>query len=100
MFSCCRLFATLGIQQLARVPLLLVAFYSLKVLLKPGVHPYIAIHASLTASDFLLAHFYPSGPFACIFSKTSPEFFLCWLWLGSVLVSARRIGHHIYNYRQ
>ena len=26
--------------------------------------------------DFFLANFYPSGPFTCIFSKTSPEFFL------------------------
>ena len=52
---------------------------SLKVLpLKPGVGQYIAIHAAaLTARDFFLANFYPSSPFACIFSKTSPEFFLC-----------------------
>ena len=26
---------------------------------------------------FLLANFYPSGPFACIFCKISSEFFLC-----------------------
>ena len=50
---------------------------SLKVLpLKPGVGRYIAIHATLTARDFFLANFYPSGPFTCIFSKISPEFFL------------------------
>ena len=50
---------------------------SLKVLpLKPGVGQYTAIHATLTARDFFLAYFYPSGPFACIFSKTSPNF-LC-----------------------
>ena len=37
---------------------------SLKVLpLKPGVYQYIAIHATLTARDFFLANFYPSGPF-------------------------------------
>ena len=48
---------------------------SLKVLpLKPGVGQYIAMHATLTARDFFFANFYPSGPFTCIFSKTSPEF--------------------------
>ena len=43
--------------------------------LKPGVGQYIAIHATLTARDFFLAYFYPSNPFTCIFSKTSPDFF-------------------------
>ena len=28
---------------------------------------YIAIHATLTARDFFLAYFYPSGAFTCIF---------------------------------
>ena len=28
----------------------------------------------LTARDFFLAYFYPSDPFTCIFSKTSPDF--------------------------
>ena len=42
--------------------------------LKPGVGQYIAIHATLTARDFFLAYFYPSGPSTCIFSKTSPDF--------------------------
>ena len=37
---------------------------------------YIDMHATLTARDFFLANFYPSGPFTCIFSKISPEFFL------------------------
>ena len=56
----------------------LVRTQSLNVLpLKPAVGQYIAIHATLTARDFVLANFYPSGPFTCIFSKTSPEFFLC-----------------------
>ena len=51
---------------------------SLKVLpLKPGVGQCIAKHATLTATDFFLGNFYPSGPFICIFSKTSPKFFLC-----------------------
>ena len=46
---------------------------SLNVLpLKPGVGRYIAIHSTLTARDFFLSYFYPSGPFTCIFSKTSP----------------------------
>ena len=65
---------------------------SLKVfLLKPGVGQYIAIHATLTGRGFFLAYFYPSGPYTCIFSKTSPEFFLCWLWLTPVPVQAHRI---------
>ncbi len=29
----------------------------------------------------LFVPFRSSGPFTCIFSKTSPNFFLCWLWL-------------------
>ena len=50
---------------------------SLKVLpLKPGVGQYIAIHATLTARAIFLSYFYPSGPFICIFSKTSPDFFV------------------------
>ena len=31
--------------------------------LKPRVGQYIDIHATLTAGDFFLAYFYPSGPF-------------------------------------
>ena len=65
---------------------------SLNVLpLKSGVGQYIAIHATLTARNFFLAYVYPSGPFTCIFSKTSPNFFLCWLWLTPDPVKARRI---------
>ena len=57
----------------------LVRTQTLNVLpLKPGVDQYIPIHATLTARDFFLAYFYPSSPFTCIFSKTSPNFFLCW----------------------
>ena len=53
----------------------LVRTQSLNVLpLEPGVGQHIAIHATLTARNFFLAYFYPSSPFACIFSKTSPEF--------------------------
>ena len=41
--------------------------------LKPGVGQYIAIHATLTARDFFLAYFYPSGSFTCIlFPKPLP----------------------------
>ena len=35
--------------------------------LKPGVGQYIAMHATLTARDFFLANFYPSGPVTWIF---------------------------------
>ena len=42
--------------------------------LKPGVGQYIAVHATHTAMDFFLPYFYPSGLFACIFFKTSPDF--------------------------
>ena len=60
---------------------------SLKVLpLKPWVGQYIAMRAMLTARDFFLVNFYPTGLFTYIFSKTSPEFFLCWLWLAPVPV--------------
>ena len=60
---------------------------SLHVLpLKPGVRQYIVMHATLIARDFFLANFFPSCPFTCIFSKTSPEFFLRWLWLTLVPV--------------
>ena len=53
----------------------LLRIQSLKVLpLKPGVGQYIAIDATLAVRDFFLAYFYPSGPFPCIFSKTSPDF--------------------------
>ena len=53
----------------------LVRKQSLNVLpLKPGLGQYIAIHATLTARDFFLTYLYPSGPFTCIFSKTSPDF--------------------------
>ena len=53
----------------------LVRTQSLNVLpLKPGVSQYIAIHATITARDFFLAYFYPSGPFTCIFPKHLPIF--------------------------
>ena len=70
----------------------LLRIQSLKFLrLKPGVGQFIAIHAALTTRDFFLANFYPSSPFICIFFKTTPESFLCWLWLTLVPVWACRI---------
>ena len=66
----------------------LVRTQSLNILpLKLGVGQYMAMYATLTARDFFLAYFYPSGPFTCIFTKTSRDFFfLCWLWLRPVSV--------------
>ena len=69
---------------------------SLKVLpSKPGVGQYIAIHATLTARDFFLANFYPPGPFNCIFSQASFEFFFFFLLAvantGSCVVQQNKI---------
>ena len=36
--------------------------------------PKLALDATLTAMDFFVADFSLSGPFTCIFSKTSPDF--------------------------
>ena len=44
---------------------------------KPGIGQHIAMHAAPIARDFFLTNFYPSSPFTCISSKTSPDFFLC-----------------------
>ena len=53
----------------------LVRTQSLNVLpWKSEVGQCVAIHATLTARDFFLAYFYPSGPFTRIFSKTCPDF--------------------------
>ena len=41
----------------------------------PGAGQYMAVHATLTARDFFLVYFHASGPFTCIFFKTSPKFF-------------------------
>ena len=74
----------------------LVRTQSLNVLpIKPGVNQYIAIHATLTARDFFLAYFNTSGPFTCMFSKTSPDFSLCWLWLthGFCVGPQNKTGH-------
>ena len=73
----------------------LVKTQSLNVLpLKPGVGQYIAIHATLTARDFFLAYIYPSGPFTCIFSKTSPDLFLLAVAnTGSCVGPQNKLGH-------
>ena len=74
----------------------LVRTQSLNVLpLKTGVGRYIAIHATLTARDFSLAYFYPSGPFTCIVFQNFSRFFLCLLWLthGFCEGPQNKIGH-------
>ena len=71
---------------------------NLKVLpFKPGVGQYIAMHATLTARDFFLANFYPSGPFTCIFSNTSPELFsvLAVANTGFCVGPQNKIGHPV-----
>ena len=54
-----------------------------------------SVSLTLTARNFFLAYFYTSGPFICIFSKSSPDFSLCWLWLahGSCVGPQNKIGH-------
>ena len=63
--------------------------------LKPEVGQYIARHTTLTARDFLLDNLYPSGPFTCIFSKTSPKFFpvLAAANTGSCVGPQNKTGH-------
>ena len=43
-------------------------------------------HTCYVYCQEFVPYFYPSGPFTCIFSKTSPNFFLRWLWLTPVPV--------------
>ena len=74
----------------------LVRTQSLSVLLlKPGVGQYVAIHATLTAIDFFLAYFYPSGSFTCIFARISPNFcpVLAVAAIGSCVGPQNKIGH-------
>ena len=73
----------------------LIRTQSLNVLpLKPGVGQYIAMHAMLTARDIFLANFYLSGPFTCIFSKTSWVFpVLAVANTGSCIGLQNKIGH-------
>ena len=52
-------------------------------------------HTCYAYCQGFLSYFYTSGPFTCIFSKTSPDFSLCWLWLlhGSCVGPQNKIGH-------
>ena len=59
--------------------------------LKSRVGQNIALHASPTAKNFSLAHFYRLGPFTFIFSQSLLEFFLCQLWLRHVPVWVNKI---------
>ena len=76
----------------------LVRTRSLNVLpLKPGIGQYIAMHATLTAMDFFLAYFYPSGPFTCIFFQNLSQFFpvLVVANNGSCVGPQNKIGHPV-----
>ena len=58
--------------------------------LKPGVGQYTGIlHLLPGISSLLISTLLVRSP--AFFSKTSPNFFLCWLWLTSVPAEARRI---------
>ena len=68
--------------------------------LKSGIGQCIAIYATLTARNFFIANFYPSGLFICIFQKTktknknSPEVFLLAVAnTGSCIGLRNKIGH-------
>ena len=56
---------------------------------------YVAIYATLTARDFFLANFYPSGPFAFIFFKSLSRVFpvLVVANTGSCVDPQNKIGH-------
>ena len=76
----------------------LVRTQSLNVLpLKSGVGQYIAIHVMLTARNFFLAYFYPSGPFTCIFFQNLSQFFpvLAVANTGSCVGPQNEIGHSV-----
>ena len=75
----------------------LVRTQSLNVLpLKPGVGQYIATHGTLTARDFFLAYFYPSGPFTCIFPNVSRVFPVLAVANTSFCVGPQnKIGHPV-----
>ena len=93
--NCCCCWLCPAVGSCGRRNFQLMRTQSLNVLpLKPGEGQHIAMHATLTARDFFLAYFYPSGPFICIFSKTSPNF-CCSLWLthGSCVGPQNKIGH-------
>ena len=75
----------------------LVRTQSLNVLpIKPGVGQYIAIHATLTARDFFLAYFYPSGNLPAFFQNLY-QFFpvLAVANTGSCVGLQNKIGHPV-----
>ena len=85
-----------GELQTQKLKFCLVRSQSLNVLpLKSGVGQYIAIHATLTARDFFLTDFYPSGPFTCIFSQNLSQIFpaLVVANTGSCVGPQNKIGH-------
>ena len=79
---------------------------SLKVLpLKPGVGKCIATYATLTARDFFLPNFYPSGPFTGIFFFSPQNLYQDFPVLAVANTSScvdpqNKIGHPAYRYRQ
>ena len=62
---------------------------------KPGVGQYIAMHASLTARDFLHANFYRSSPFTCNFFQNLSRVFplLAVANIGSCVSPKNKTGH-------
>ena len=70
---------------------------SWKVLsLEPGVGQYIAKHVTLTARDFVLAYFHPSGSLICIFQKPLPSIpVLAVAKTGSCVGPQNKIGHPV-----
>ena len=74
----------------------------LKVLaLKSGEGQYIAIYATLTARDFFLDNFYPSGPFICICPKSLKSFScVAVASTGSCVGPQNRTGPPTHRYRQ
>ena len=71
-------------------------------LFKPGVGPYVTMHAMPTARDFFPANFYPSNPFHLHLYQN-----LSWLFpvlavanKGSSVGLQNKIGHPAHIYRQ
>ena len=76
---------------------------SLKVLpCKSGAGPYIAMHATPSATDFFLANFYPSGPFTWFFFQNPSQVFsvLAVANISSCVGPQNKIGHLAYLYKK
>ena len=69
---------------------------------KPGVVQYVAIRATVTARDFSLAIFHPSGPLTCIFSKSLHPTKFCPLFavanISSCIGPHNEKGHPAHGY--